>query len=329
MKTVAIQPTFESWQAAARALLAAGVSPADVEWREAPDAPPVESAPASAATFRVPRQFLDVARQAATATNVTKWSVLYEILWRLVHERRDLLEDTADAGVRRLRALAAQAWRERQRAEEQEVMTLEARGGGAASFVPAGADLVTLTDAAKRCEGCPLHRDATQTVFGDGPVDARVVLVGEQPGDQEDLRGAPFVGPAGEVLDRALAEIGLDRTRIYVTNAVKHFKFVPRGKRRIHQTPQLPEIVACRPWVEAELALITPQTLVCLGATASRALLGADFRLTRDRGRVFPTRWAPRTLATFHPSAILRGEDDAAKERMYRTLVDDLRLAAG
>jgi DNA polymerase len=137
------------------------------------------------------------------------------------------------------------------------------------------------------------------------------------------------VGPAGEVLDRALAEIGLDRTRIYVTNAVKHFKFVPRGKRRIHQTPQLPEIVACRPWVEAELALITPQTLVCLGATASRALLGADFRLTRDRGRVFPTRWAPRTLATFHPSAILRGEDDAAKERMYRTLVDDLRLAAG
>ena len=204
---------------------------------------------------------------------------------------------------------------------------MEAEGSGALAFIPPGADLPTLAAAASRCEGCPLHRDATQTVFGRGAADARIVLVGEQPGDQEDLRGAPFVGPAGEVLDRALVELGVERERLYVTNAVKHFKFVPRGKRRIHQTPRLPEIIACRPWVEAELAVIKPDTLVCLGATAARSLLGAEFRLTRDRGRVFSTRWAPRTLATFHPSAILRGEDEAAKERMYRTLVDDLRLA--
>jgi len=166
-------------------------------------------------------------------------------------------------------------------------------------------------------------------VFGRGPGDARLVLVGEQPGDQEDLRDAPFVGPAGEVLDRALGEAGLDRAKVYVTNAVKHFKFVTRGTRRIHQTPRLSEIVACRPWVEAELTRIAPETLVCLGATAARALLGDDFRLMRDRGRVFPTRWATRSLATLHPSAVLRGEDDAAQERLYRMLVEDLRLAAG
>jgi len=153
--------------------------------------------------------------------------------------------------------------------------------------------------------------------------------VGEQPGDQEDLRDAPFVGPAGEVLDRALRDVGIDRDAIYVTNAVKHFKFVLRGKRRIHQTPRLSEIVACRPWVEAELARLTPETLVCLGATAARALLGDDFRLMRDRGRVFSTRWAPQTLATLHPSAVLRGEDAAAQERLYGMLVEDLRLAAG
>ncbi|MBI1734695.1 MAG: UdgX family uracil-DNA binding protein [Candidatus Rokubacteria bacterium] len=316
-------PTFEGWQAAARALLGENVAPADVEWREAAGTPP---APATK-YFRVPRQFLEVARQAAAANSAARWPTLYEVLWRIVHERRELLDDRADATVRRLHGLAAQARRDAEQRERSEVLQLEAQGGGAAAFVPAGADLPALADAATRCEGCPLYRDATQSVFGRGPRDARVVLVGEQPGDQEDLRGAPFVGPAGEILDRALAEAALDRERIYVTNAVKHFKFVMRGKRRIHQTPRLPEIVACRPWVEAELALIEPETLVCLGATAARSLLGADFRLMRDRGRVFPTRWAPRTLATFHPSAVLRGEDDAAKEGLYRMLVDDLRLA--
>jgi DNA polymerase len=155
-----------------------------------------------------------------------------------------------------------------------------------------------------------------------------MALVGEQPGDQEDRQGAPFVGPAGEVLDRALAEIGLARERFYVTNVVKHFKFIERGKRRIHQTPQAAEIGACRPWLEAELALVKPETLVCLGATAARALLGGNFRIMRDRGRWVESRWAPRTMATLHPSAVLRGEDEAAQARLYAMLVDDLRHAA-
>jgi uracil-DNA glycosylase len=323
--TVEIEPSFEGWQAAARALLSDGVSPADVEWRERPGAPPP---PRAAKFFRVPPQFLALARQAAIARDAARWGALYEILWRIVHERRDLLEDRADPMVRRLHGLAARGRRETERAEQQDVLRLEAEGGGAASFVPSGADLEALMAAAKRCQGCPLFSDATQTVFGRGPADARLVLVGEQPGDQEDLRDAPFVGPAGDVLDRALREAGLDRASLYVTNAVKHFKFVMRGKRRIHQTPRLSEIVACRPWVEAELALIRPRTLVCLGATAARALLGDDFRLMRDRGRVFATRWAPQTLATLHPSAVLRGEDAAAQERLYRMLTDDLRLVA-
>ena len=325
MVTVEIEPTFESWQAAARALLSDGVGPGDVDWRERPGAPP---APAAAKFFRVPPRFLDLARQAAAAEDAARWDALYHVLWRVVNERRDLLDDRADPMIRRLHGLAARGRREAERAEQQEVLRLEAEGGGAAAFVPAGADLAGLTAAAKRCQGCPLFRDATQTVFGRGPADAPVVLVGEQPGDQEDLRDAPFVGPAGEVLDRALREAGLERDSLYVTNAVKHFKFVMRGKRRIHQTPRLSEIIACRPWVEAELALITPATLVCLGATAARALLGDDFRLMRDRGRVFRTRWAPRTFATLHPSAVLRGEDSAAQERLYRMLTDDLRLVA-
>jgi DNA polymerase len=323
MVTVEFEPTFESWQAAARALLSDGVSPGDVDWRERPGAP---AAPRAAKFFRVPPKFLELARQAAMANNDARWRTLYEMLWRLVHERRDLLDDRADPLVRRLHGLAAQGRREAERAEQQEVLRLEAEGGGAAAFVPADADLAALAAASKRCQGCPLYRDATQTVFGRGRADARIMLVGEQPGDQEDLRDAPFVGPAGEVLDRALHEVGLDRDSLYVTNAVKHFKFVLRGKRRIHQTPRLSEIVACRPWVEAELALIRPDTLVCLGATAARALLGDDFRLMRDRGRVFATRWAPHTLATLHPSAVLRGEDTAAQDRLYAMLRDDLRL---
>jgi len=192
--------------------------------------------------------------------------------------------------------------------------------------VPAGAGLDELRAAAARCEGCDLFRHATQVVFGRGPADARVALVGEQPGDQEDLKGAPFVGPAGEVLDRALAEAGIDRQRVYVTNAVKHFKFEARGKRRIHQTPRMPEITACRPWLEAELEIVKPAVLGALGATAARAIFGPDFRLLKQRGQFFSTRWAPKTLATLHPSAVLRGQDDAEQARLYAMLLADLKL---
>ncbi|HSE93951.1 MAG TPA: UdgX family uracil-DNA binding protein [Methylomirabilota bacterium] len=328
MRTVEIAPTFEAWQAAARALLREGVPPAEVAWREhdvsdAETGPPAHVPPVA----RVPRQFLDLARQAASATDPGRWTALYEALWRIVHESHDLLERTRDPAVRHLAALAAQGRREARRDEAAEVPALEAEGG-AARFVPAGAGLDALREAAARCTGCDLYRHATQMVFGRGPAGARIVLVGEQPGDQEDVKGAPFVGPAGDVLDRALAEVGLDRERVYVTNAVKHFKFVPRGKRRIHQTPRLGEIAACRPWLEAELDAVKPRVLTCLGATAARAIMGPDFRLMQQRGRFFSTRWAPKTIATLHPSAVLRGQDDAAQARLYAMLRDDLRLVA-
>ena len=321
-----IVPSFEAWQAAARALLREGVPPGEVEWREAADAPAIEAPAAGGA--RVPRQFLDVARQAAGASDPARWAVLYAVLWRLVHGSRELLASPRDPDVRRLNGLAAQGRREAQQAETQEVLALEQQGGGAARFVPERAGLDELRAAAARCEGCDLFRHATQTVFGRGPSDARIVLVGEQPGDQEDLKGAPFVGPAGEVLDRALGEAGLDRGRVWVTNAVKHFKFVERGKRRIHQTPRLPEIAACRPWLEAELEVLKPAVLGCLGATAARAIFGPEFRLLRERGRFIETRWAAKTIATLHPSAVLRGQDDAEQARLYAMLRDDLRLIA-
>jgi DNA polymerase len=322
VRAVELAPTFEGWQAAARALLRDGVPPAEITWRETAGAPPA-GAPAPGGA-RVPRQFLDLARQAAGAADPARWAALYAVLYRLVHERRDLLDDPRDPDVRRLKGLAAQAWQ----AEAQEALALEQQGGGAAAFVPPGAGLDQLRTAAARCQGCDLFRHATQVVFGLGPSDARVVLVGEQPGNQEDLEGAPFVGPAGEVLDRALAEAGLDRGRVYVTNAVKHFKFELRGKRRIHQTPRQPEIVACRPWLEAELEIIRPSVLGALGATAARAILGPDFRLLKQHGQFFATRWAPKTLATIHPSAVLRGQDDAEQARLYAMLLADLTLIA-
>jgi uracil-DNA glycosylase len=327
VRTVALAPTFEAWQAAARALLHARVPPEEITWQEDAAAPaPLAAPPAGAA--RVPRQFLDLARQAAAGADPMRWHALYTVLFRLVHESRELLAATRDPDVRRLHALAAQGRRAVQQAEMQDVLALEQQGGGATSFVPAGASLDELRAAAARCQGCELYRHATQMVFGRGPADARIVLVGEQPGDQEDLKGAPFVGPAGEVLDRALAEVGLDRQRVYVTNAVKHFSFVQRGKRRIHQTPRLPELAACRPWLEAELELIKPPVLGALGATAARAIFGPEFRLLRQRGQFLPTRWSAKTVATIHPSAVLRGQDDAEQARLYAMLRDDLRLIA-
>ena len=183
--------------------------------------------------------------------------------------------------------------------------------------------------AAAGCKACDLYKRGTQTVFGEGPKRAEIMLVGEQPGDAEDLAGHPFVGPAGKLLDRALEEAGIDRSAVYVTNVVKHFKWEPRGKRRIHAKPNAAEIGACRPWLEAELAVIRPKILVCLGATASKALLGPGFRIMKERGRILKTPWAPKLLATLHPSAILRAEDTAGQERLYGFLVTDLKLVAG
>jgi len=208
------------------------------------------------------------------------------------------------------------------------LLEMERAVRSAAPFVPPGAALPELRQAARQCTGCELYRSATQTVFGQGPPTSRIALVGEQPGDQEDLQGLPFVGPAGQVLDRALGEVGLRRDELYLTNVVKHFKFVPTGKRRLHATPQEPEILACRPWLEAELQAVGPQVLVCLGATAARAILGPSFRLMKERGRFLPTRWTPRTLATLHPSAVLRAPDAGGQARLFGLLKEDLAAAA-
>jgi uracil-DNA glycosylase len=185
-----------------------------------------------------------------------------------------------------------------------------------------------LRAAAAGCTACPLYRDATQTVFGEGPERALVMLVGEQPGDAEDIAGHPFVGPAGKLLDRCLAEAGIDRSRTYITNVVKHFKWVPRGTRRIHSKPGAVEIEACFPWLEAEIAVVRPHIIVALGATAAQALFGRAFRVTRDRGRLVPSALAPHALATVHPSALLRAPDEEIRRRETLRFVEDLRAAA-
>ncbi|HWP39339.1 MAG TPA: UdgX family uracil-DNA binding protein [Tepidisphaeraceae bacterium] len=197
----------------------------------------------------------------------------------------------------------------------------------AAAFMPARLTLPQLRQASAVCRGCLLYRNATQTVFGDGPAEASVMLVAEIPGDQEDRAGRPFVGPAGNLLDRALAEAQIDRGQVYLTNTVKHFKFESRGKRRIHLKPSAREIQACLPWLKSEIAAVKPKLLVCLGATAAQALLGKAFRVTRSRGQVLrDTPWAPAVVATVHPSSILRAPDDAARRRAYRQFVADLKI---
>ncbi len=197
----------------------------------------------------------------------------------------------------------------------------------AAAFVPETDDLEVLREAAGGCRGCPLHEDATQTVFGRGQAGARLVLVGEQPGDVEDQKGLPFVGPAGHLLVRALDEAGVDRSEAYVTNAVKHFKFTVRGKRRIHATPDAYEVAACRPWLRAEIAVVRPELVVLLGATAAKTVYGPSFRVTASRGVLldWPTAEGPQAMATVHPSSVLRADD---KDAALAGLVSDLRVAA-
>jgi uracil-DNA glycosylase family protein len=195
-------------------------------------------------------------------------------------------------------------------------------------FIPPKPTLSKLWQAAQGCRACELYKLGTQAVLGEGPRQAAALFVGEQPGDQEDLEGRPFVGPAGKVLDEALAEAGIPRKEVFVTNAVKHFKWEPRGKRRIHQKPTLGEVKACRPWLETELALVQPQGIVCLGATAAQSLLGPQFRITRDRGRFFDSEWARWITATIHPSAILRMPDRDKRVEARELFIQDLRKVA-
>ena len=208
----------------------------------------------------------------------------------------------------------------------------DSSSGGAAPFVPVDADIAQLRTAATQCRGCELWEPATQVVFSAGNPRARLMLVGEQPGDVEDQEGIPFVGPAGRLLQRALDEAGVTRAEVYVTNAVKHFRFELRGKRRIHQTPQVRHIKACRPWLDAEIERVDPSLIICLGAVAAKDLLGNAFRITQDRGRVIEAPVGSRTrrvFATIHPSAVLRTTDGPERDEAYAGLVTDLAAAAG
>jgi uracil-DNA glycosylase len=202
--------------------------------------------------------------------------------------------------------------------------------GSAAALIPPRPSISRLREAASICKACALWKNATQTVFGEGSPASRIMFVGEQPGDQEDRAGRPFVGPAGKVFDEALAEVGLDRAQVYVTNVVKHFKWVPapRGKRRIHKKPRYSEIHACRPWLEAEISVVKPQAVVCLGATAAQALFGKEFSVTRHRGQRIDSPLAPFAIATVHPSSILRAQDSESRHQKMRAFVNDLRQVA-
>lgn len=195
-------------------------------------------------------------------------------------------------------------------------------------LLPLSGSIDDLRKAARGCEACDLYKRATQTVFGEGASKARIMLVGEQPGEQEDREGKPFVGPAGKLLDAALEEAGVDRKKVYVTNAVKHFKWEPRGKRRIHKKPNAAEISACRQWLDGEIAVLRPEVLVCLGATAAQALLGREFRVTEQRGEFVPSELAPHVMATVHPSSILRAPDDDARHEAMSRFVADLKKIA-
>jgi len=201
------------------------------------------------------------------------------------------------------------------------------RGESAAEFIPKSRSLPVLAKAADGCRGCSLYCNATQAVFGRGPKSAMAMFVGEQPGDQEDLQGLPFVGPSGKLLDEALVAAGIDRDTVYVTNAVKHFKWQPRGKRRLHAKPTGREIAACRPWLQREIEIIHPPLIICLGATAAQSLMGNKFRLTQHRGEVLKSQWAPALMATMHPSAVLRSPDAEAREQARKQFFEDLGIA--
>jgi DNA polymerase len=207
-------------------------------------------------------------------------------------------------------------------------MAKRSNPGPANPLLPFHGNLEDLKKAAKNCQACDLWKRGTQTVFGEGAPNAKIMFVGEQPGDQEDLEGRPFVGPAGKLLDRALEDAGIDRKKVYVTNAVKHFSWEPRGKRRIHKKPNAVEIAACRLWLDAEIAALRPKIIVLLGATAAQSLLGRDFRVTQHRGEFLKSELAPHVMATVHPSSILRAPDEQARHDAMKQFITDLKKIA-
>ena len=465
MRPITIAPTFPAWREAARKLLQADVHPEDIDWSDTRAAPQlalgeplkIDLPPAAAKLdFRVPANFINIARAAAQHRDAGRWAALYRTLFRITHGEPKLLSiasdddtrqlDTMAKAVRRDRhkmtafvrfklvdvegephyiawykpahyvvPLAADHFRERYRVMRWSILTpdecvhwdlnqltftpgvtieqapaddelqslwlqyygsifnpariklsamrkempvkywpelpetkiipdlLQAAPARVAEMVTRSAALATeinmtqvpqptnikvLREAASACTRCPLYKPATQTVFGEGPDDADVVFVGEQPGDSEDLAGRPFIGPAGRLLDEVLHEVGIDRGRVYVTNAVKHFKFEPRGTRRIHAKPSAREVAACQPWLSGELTVIKPSVLVLLGATAAQALVGRQFRITQQRGQVFKSEWAEWTMATYHPSALLRAPNEDARIEMRSLFTADLKQVA-
>ena len=347
--TLAHDHDYEGWRAAAPALALEGVPPAEVEWvvgqgggnlfgAAAPPAAP------DGAAFSVPRAFLTLAETIVRHDDPERFALLYAMLLRLRASPAAL--DEAHPLVQRMERMAKEVRRDaigikldaaalsgtdmaKTRLSSAEQAGLDS-ADAAERRLQAGGNALAAWEAllaeAKRCTRCHLHRHANQTVFGEGPLDARIMFIGEQPGDQEDLAGRPFVGPAGQLFDRALKDAGVDRTRTYVTNAVKHFKFEQRGKRRIHEKPQGPEIEACRWWIEQERALIRPPVVVALGATAARSIFGRVVTISRMRGEPhpMPDGEAGEAWVTVHPSFLLRVPDEARKREEYRRFVADL-----
>ncbi|MGQ0559285.1 MAG: UdgX family uracil-DNA binding protein [Sphingosinicella sp.] len=332
---------FEGWRAAARVLAWANVPSAEIEWqigeRGLFDEASETSAAASNAAFAVPRAFLTLAETVIRHSDPERFGLLYAALLRLRARPQDYGE--GGQGWQRLERMAQDVRREDVGKKHGETALTGKMTGKSEDLrdaiaaerrlQPGGNRLAawkaTLKEA-RGCRRCHLYRQATQTVFGEGPLDARIMFVGEQPGDQEDLQGRPFVGPAGQLFDRALAEAGIDRTTTYVSNAVKHFKFEPRGKRRIHQKPDASEIEACRWWIEQERALIQPPLLVALGATAARSIFARTVTISRMRGQPhpMPDGSAGEAWVTVHPSFLLRIPEEDRKREEYRRFVGDL-----
>jgi uracil-DNA glycosylase family protein len=339
------ETSLEEFREHARALIAAKARPRDVTWTTSADdlfgeAPPPD---VKIPKFTVPGAYVELARDVLLHRDPQRFALLYEMLWRLLNDDHMLLAIFSDPLVYRLRQMQKAVERDRHRMvfarihkakEERTEHMIDAPTAPRLSVretAPVVSDaeadtLAALKHQAQTCQRCPLFSDATQTVFGEGPNDAPVVFVGEQPGDQEDLAGLPFVGPAGRLFDRALGEAGIERSRVYVTNAVKHFKFSPRGKKRIHQKPNTGEVEHCRWWLDRELALIQPKLVVALGGTAARAITGKDVKITQMRGCTVTLRDGMSVLFTVHPSYLLRLPDAAAQAAEYRHFVEDLAL---